>query len=104
MKKVNWNARADHDAIPNYKILQQAMQKCNIQKHIEVDKLIRGKYQDNLEMFQWIKSYYENRSQGGDYDPLARRFGDTLPDWAAPGGGPPAPVRQAPAAARRAEP
>lgn len=103
MKKVNWNARAEHDAIPNYKILQQAFVKCNIQKHIEVDKLIRGKYQDNLEIFQWIKSYYENRCQGGEYDALARRFGDVVPDWAQPGGAPPAPVRQAaPAAPRRA--
>jgi len=84
MKKVNWVARADHESIPNYKILQQALDKGGIQKHIEVDKLARGKYQDNLEMLQWIKTYYDRNCHGGEYDAQGRRFTDTLPDWAKP--------------------
>lgn len=87
MKKVNWNARADHDAIPNYKVLQQACVRCGITKHIEVDKLIRGKYQDNLEMLQWIKSYFERTYTGSEYEPRSRRFGDKFPDWAQAGEG-----------------
>lgn len=89
MKKVNWNARADHEAIPNYKVLQQALNKNGISRHVDVDKLIRGKYQDNLEMLQWIKTYFEvatkDRScEGGvyDYDGPSRRFCDRSPDWA----------------------
>jgi len=82
MKKVNWAARADHESIPNFKVLQQSFDKNGIQRHIEVDKLIRGKYQDNLEMLQWIKTYYDRNCHGGDYDPLARRFTDQPPDWA----------------------
>lgn len=82
MKKVNWSARADHEAIPNYKILQQSLDRCGVQRHIEVDKLIRGKYQDNLEMLQWIKTYYDRTFHGGDYDPAARRFADNPPEWA----------------------
>mmetsp|Transcript_44456 Transcript_44456/g.118034 ORF Transcript_44456/g.118034 Transcript_44456/m.118034 type:complete len:303 (-) Transcript_44456:120-1028(-) len=81
MKKVNWAARADHEAIPNYKVLQQAFDRCGIQKHVDVDKLIRGKYQDNLEMLQWIKTYFDRTYQGQDYEPLSRRFGDHHPDW-----------------------
>merc|ERR1719146_618258 len=45
MKKVNWAARAEHEAIPNFKILQQAFSKVGIQRNVEVDKLIKGKYQ-----------------------------------------------------------
>lgn len=84
MKKVNWNARADHESIPNYKILQQAFDKSGIERHIEVDKLVRGKYQDNLEMLQWIKLYFDRSYGGNEYDAIARRFTDNLPEWAKP--------------------
>lgn len=87
MKKVNWAARADHESIPNYKVLQQAFDRCQIQKHIEVDKLVRGKYQDNLEMLQWIKTYFDRTFPGGEYDALARRFSDHPPEWARPADG-----------------
>jgi len=81
MKRVNWMARANHEAIPNYKILQQACDRCKIDKHVEVDKLVRGKYQDNLEMLQWIKTYFDKVYAGADYDGPGRRFGE-MPEWA----------------------
>lgn len=37
-------------------------------------KLIKGKYQDNLEFLQWIKRYFDLHYGGGDkYDALERR-------------------------------
>lgn len=81
MKKVNWNATSEHQSIPNFKILQQAFDRVGIQRHIEVDKLIRGKYQDNLEMLQWIKTYFDRNFSNAEYDAPSRRFG-ILPDWA----------------------
>lgn len=97
MKKVNWAARDDHQSIPNYKALQQALDRVGIQRHIEVDKLVRGKYQDNLEMLQWIKTYFDRSfPAGADYDAVSRRFTDNLPDWArsADGAERPAPPRE----------
>mmetsp|Transcript_46298 Transcript_46298/g.84750 ORF Transcript_46298/g.84750 Transcript_46298/m.84750 type:complete len:270 (-) Transcript_46298:46-855(-) len=88
MKRVNWMARANHEAIPNYKILQQAFDRCRIDKHVEVDKLVRGKYQDNLEMLQWIKTYFDKVYAGAEYDGPSRRFGD-LPEWVHPKDGAP---------------
>jgi len=82
MKRVNWSARDEHQCIPNYKVLQQAFDKVGITRHIEVDKLVRGKYQDNLEMLQWIKTYFDRTNEGVEYDPCARRLGDNLPEWA----------------------
>jgi len=82
MRRVNWNARDEHQCIPNYKVLQQAFEKVGITRHIEVDKLVRGKYQDNLEMLQWIKRYFDGNYQGAEYDPVGRRAGCSLPDWA----------------------
>ena len=82
MKRVNWAAKLEYEFLPNYKILQRAFDDCNISKHIEVDKLVRAKLQDNLEFLQWLKSFYESKHQGGIYDPRARRFGGDLPAWA----------------------
>jgi RP/EB family microtubule-associated protein len=83
MKKLNWMARADHEYIPNYKVLQAAFDKNGIEKHIEVEKLSRGKYQDNLEFLQFMKYFWEREGSGRhDYDPIQAREGKTLPPWA----------------------
>jgi RP/EB family microtubule-associated protein len=75
MKRVNWEANAEFQYIENYKILQAAFVKNQIQKHADVDRLIRAKYQDNLEFCQWLKAFYEHVSPPDreDYDPVARR-------------------------------
>lgn len=83
MRKLNWMAKCDHEFIPNYKILQAAFDKNSIQKHIEVDRLCRAKYQDNLEFLQWMKCYWEREGSGRqDYDPVQAREGKPVPQWA----------------------
>jgi RP/EB family microtubule-associated protein len=83
MRKVNWMAKADHEYIPNYKVLQAAFDRNGTVKHIDVDKLIRGKYQDNLEFLQWTKCYWEREGGGmADYDPAQAREGKPVPPWA----------------------
>ena len=42
---------------------------------IEVNKLVKAKYQDNLEFLQWMKGFHDRSYSGQDYDgalPLAR--------------------------------
>ena len=74
MSKVNWEARADYEFVSNYKLLQKAFDLHKVQRHVDVDKLIRAKYQDNLEFCQWLKAFYD---QSGvvreDYDSKAVR-------------------------------
>jgi RP/EB family microtubule-associated protein len=76
MKRVNWEAKSDFQFIENYKILQAAFTKQRVQKRIDVDRLIRAKYQDNLEFCQWLKAFFEHASSYSreDYDPVARRM------------------------------
>lgn len=88
MKKVNWMAKADHEYIPNYKILQAAFDRNSIEKHIDVDKLIRAKYQDNLEFLQWMKCYFDREGEKQGYDPVRAREGRPVPAWARPLGAP----------------
>lgn len=78
MRKVNWGAKNDYDMVKNYKIIQSVFNKQKIQKHVEVEKLVRGKYQDNLEWMQWLKSFFEHNTSSDavtadDYDVVDRR-------------------------------
>lgn len=75
MSKVNWAARSDYEFVQNYKLLQNAFTKNCVQRHVDVDKLIRAKYQDNLEFCQWLKAFFDQSgcSRGDDYDPSAVR-------------------------------
>jgi len=89
MSKVNWMARSDHEFIPNFKLLQAAFDRNNIEKHIAVDQLIRAKYQDNLEFFQWMKALWDSAGSGVQgYDPVKAREGRPVPAWAKLGAGP----------------
>jgi microtubule-associated protein, RP/EB family len=73
MAKVNWEARNDYEYVNNYKILQAALAKLNISKTADIEKLSRGKYQDNLEFMQWFKGYCSNHSVAEGYDAVAAR-------------------------------
>lgn len=73
MSKVKWGAKAEYEYVHNYKILQRVFQKKGVAKHVDVDKLIRGKYQDNLEFMQWMKRWFELNHGGAEYDSVARR-------------------------------
>lgn len=47
---------------------------------IPVDKLIKGKFQDNFEFVQWFKKFFEANYDGKEYDPVAARQGqETAP-------------------------
>mmetsp|Transcript_2945 Transcript_2945/g.6833 ORF Transcript_2945/g.6833 Transcript_2945/m.6833 type:complete len:349 (+) Transcript_2945:400-1446(+) len=75
MKKVNWGARSDHEFVSNYKVLQAVFDKLSITRHIPVDRLIRAKYQDNLEHLQWVRSVFMDHEGNipEDYDAIGRR-------------------------------
>mmetsp|Transcript_36232 Transcript_36232/g.87734 ORF Transcript_36232/g.87734 Transcript_36232/m.87734 type:complete len:333 (+) Transcript_36232:131-1129(+) len=74
MSRVNWDARSDYEFIANYKLLQNAFTKNNIQRHVDVNKLIRAKYQDNLEFCQWMKAFFDQTgAHREDYDGKAVR-------------------------------
>lgn len=78
MGKVKWNAKHDYEYVENYKVLQQAFLKNDIKRYIDVDKLIKAKYQDNLEFLQWMKRFFDIKYNGQAYDASGRRKGQDL--------------------------
>lgn len=71
MQRVNFAATNEWQFINNLKILQLAFSKCKILKHIDIEKLSKSKYQDNLEFIQWMKRYFDlhNKTDMSTYDP-----------------------------------
>ena len=53
---------------------------------IDIDKLAKGKYQDNFEFMQWLKVYFDHNNKDEPYDAVARRYGMS-PNWRALSGG-----------------
>ena len=78
ISKVNWGAKHEYEFVNNYKILQKAFDKNGITRHIEVTKLVKAKYQDNLEFMQWLKRYFDLNYNGEPYDAVSRRKGHDL--------------------------
>jgi RP/EB family microtubule-associated protein len=101
MHKIKFNARSEYEYINNFKVLTgttYVLQIChmfrpffsdlslrlvyfaqkNIDRPINIEKLVKCKMQDNLEFLQWAKKFWDQNYPGGDYDALARRKGQPV--------------------------
>lgn len=74
MGRVKFDENAlEYEYQTNYKILQSCLSRHKVEKTIYVEKLIRCKFQDNLEFLQWIKKFWVQNQDGSPYDPESRR-------------------------------
>ncbi|XP_051891615.1 microtubule-associated protein RP/EB family member 1-like [Pristis pectinata] len=78
LKKVKFQARLEHEYIQNFKLLQAAFKKMDVDKVIAVDKLTKGRFQDNFEFLQWFRKFHEANFDGKAYDPVAARQGQEM--------------------------
>lgn len=107
LKKVKFQAKLEHEYIHNFKVLQAAFKRMNVDKvspllnltscHIwnfivktikyklrfsvqiiPVEKLVKGKFQDNFEFVQWFKKFFDANYDGKEYDPLLARQGQDV--------------------------
>ncbi|XP_008559475.1 microtubule-associated protein RP/EB family member 1 isoform X3 [Microplitis mediator] len=73
LKRVKFRTNLEHEYIQNFKILQGAFKKMNVDKVIPVDRLIKGRFQDNFEFLQWFKKFFDANYDGLDYDAFEAR-------------------------------
>ncbi|CUS11134.1 unnamed protein product [Tuber aestivum] len=75
MQKVKFNVNTEYAYLQNFKILTSVFSSKGIDRPIPVERLVKCKFQDNLEFLQWTKKYWDQYYPGGDYDALSRRKG-----------------------------
>ncbi|XP_076621141.1 microtubule-associated protein RP/EB family member 1 isoform X2 [Colletes latitarsis] len=73
LKRVKFKTNLEHEYIQNFKILQGGFKKMNVDKVISVDKLVKGRFQDNFEFLQWFKKFFDANYNGRDYDAYEAR-------------------------------
>lgn len=73
MHRVKFNATAEYEFQTNYKVLQSCFTKHHIEKTVYVEKLVRCRFQDNLEFLQWLKKYWIQNKDDSPYEAESRR-------------------------------
>jgi len=74
MSKVKFGAYLEEDYVKNWKLVQIAFGKEDVQKVIPIERLVQARFQDNLEFLQWFHQYFTSSYRGtGDYNPVDRR-------------------------------
>jgi RP/EB family microtubule-associated protein len=74
LQKVKWNTQMEVDFISNFKVLQSCFEHLGILKNIDIQRLVRAKYQDNLEFAQWMKRELGPKiALNNRYNPFQRR-------------------------------
>lgn len=43
-----------------------------------IDKLVKGRFQDNFEFLQWFKKFFDANYRGTEYDALGARGGEGM--------------------------
>lgn len=80
IKKVKFDAKQDYQYIDNFKLLQNSFKKKGVDKVIPVERLCKGRFQDNFEFAQWFKKFHDANTASNevDYDPVGRRSGKAV--------------------------
>ncbi|KAI6241370.1 Microtubule-associated protein RP/EB family member 3 [Aphelenchoides fujianensis] len=95
LKRVKWNSRLELDWLSNWKLVQVAWKQLGIDKVVPVERLIKGKFQDNFEFLQWFKAseekalnesitflfqkFFDANYDGREYNPVLARNFEALP-------------------------
>ncbi|KAK9500142.1 hypothetical protein O3M35_001458 [Rhynocoris fuscipes] len=78
LKKVKFKTNLEHEYIMNFKLLQNAFISKHVEKTVPIDRLVKGKFQDNFEFLQWFKKFYDANYNGQEYSALNARNGEQL--------------------------
>lgn len=78
LKKVKWTSCLEHEYINNFKLLQSSFSKLHVDKIISIERLVKGRFQDNFEFLQWFKKFYDANYVPTPYDAVLARGGEMM--------------------------
>ncbi|KAM8712722.1 hypothetical protein ACLKA7_013109 [Drosophila subpalustris] len=64
IKRVKMSAKLEHECFHNMKLFQGSLTRLKLDKTIPVDRLIKGRFQDNFEFLQWFKKFFDSQAPG----------------------------------------
>merc|ERR550525_46745 len=67
IKRIKFDTKLEHEYIQNFKLLQAAFTKLNVDKAVQVDRLVKGRFQDNFEFMQWFNKFFMANYDGCAY-------------------------------------
>merc|ERR1719323_949359 len=78
IKRIKFDTKLEHEYIQNFKLLQAAFTKLNVDKAVQVDRLVKGRFQDNFEFMQWFNKFFMANYDGSAYNAYEMRGCVTL--------------------------
>ncbi|XP_022903334.1 microtubule-associated protein RP/EB family member 1 isoform X3 [Onthophagus taurus] len=78
LKRVKFKTNLEHEYIQNFKVLQAGFKKMSVDKIVPIDRLVKGRFQDNFEFLQWFKKFFDANYKGTEYDALGMRSGEAM--------------------------
>jgi len=78
LKKVKFRTNLEHEYIQNFKLLQAAFKKVGCDKEVAINRLVKGRFQDNFEFLQWFKKFFDANYDGREYNAMEARGGVTI--------------------------
>lgn len=73
LKKVKFRTNLEHEYIQNFKLLQAAFKKVGCDKEVAINRLVKGRFQDNFEFLQWFKKFFDANYDGREYNAMEAR-------------------------------
>lgn len=75
LKRVKFKTNQEHEYIQNFKLLQASFKKVGADKNVPIDRLVKGRFQDNFEFLQWFKKFFDANYDGHPYNASEARGG-----------------------------
>ncbi|XP_068146115.1 microtubule-associated protein RP/EB family member 3 [Drosophila tropicalis] len=64
LKRVKMAAKLEHECLHNLKLFQAAFIRLKLDKTVPIDRLMKGRFQDNFEFLQWFKKFFDSQGLG----------------------------------------
>ncbi|KAJ2513037.1 microtubule integrity protein mal3 [Coemansia sp. RSA 1939] len=75
LDRVKFDANQEYEYMENFKIFQNTLAKHKVDKPLDALRLMKCRFQDNFELIQWLKRFWDMNFPGTGYDAVERRKG-----------------------------